>query len=308
MHVLVTGASGFLGHNFLASAPRDWRIVALYNRDVSFPAYLTSIGRTNIVPRKCDLTDEKTVGELSHEIEKSFDACLFLAGNSNPARSVEDPRYDWMANVGTLLNVLNTFKFDRFLYVSSGAVYDGHRGLVSPETTLTPRLPYAISKLACEQYVQSYQKKGTIQEYLTLRFFGAYGPYEPARKIYSRLVRAFYINKEKEFTVYGNGENLIDAMYVLDATDTLIKAIMSDTTNLTIDLCQGSGMTLNELVSSAARIFGIKNAKIRHAGGVAEYIEFRASPDMAKKILDFHPKISLEEGLMRLAHFISSKA
>lgn len=305
MHLLVSGASGFLGRNFLASTPRDWSIVALFNQDATFPAYLTSIRRPDIVSHKCDLTDDKAVRELSHKIEKSFDSCLFLAANSDPTRSVEDPGYDWKTNVGTLLNVLNTFNFNRFLYVSSGAVYDGHRGAVSPETTLNPRLPYAISKLACEHYVEFFKKKGTIQEYLTLRFFGAYGPYEPSRKIYSRLVKAFYINKEKEFTVYGDGENLIDAMYVSDATDTLTKALKTNAKNLTLDVCQGSRMTLNELVSSAASIFGIKDVNINHVGSVAEYIEFTASPKMAQQILDTHSKISLEDGLTKLAHFVS---
>jgi len=305
LHVLVSGASGFVGRNFLASAPRDWNIVALYNQDVQFPAYLTSIGRSNIVSHKCDLTDDEAVGELSHKIGKPFDSCLFLAGNSSPARSAEDPRYDWMTNVGSLLNVLNTFSVSRFLYVSSGAVYDGHHGPVSPETSLAPQLPYAISKLACEHYVQSYHKKGAIQEYLTLRFFGAYGPYEPPRKIYSRLVKAFYINKEKEFKVYGDGENLIDAMYVSDATDALTKALRTNAKNLTLDVCQGSGMTLNELVSSAASIFGIKDVNINHSGDVAEYIEFTASPKMAEQILGTHSEVSLEDGLAKLARFVS---
>ena len=302
--MLVTGASGFLGRNFLASAPHDWAIVALYNQDVSFPAYLASLKGSDITPRKCDLTDENEVKSLSHEIGQSFDACLSLAANSDPSRSLTDSRYDWITNVGTLLNVLNNFNFARFLYVSSGAVYDGLRGKVSPECVLAPRLPYAISKLAGEHYVASHHKKGTIQQYMILRFFGAYGPYEPSRKIYSRLVRTFYLDREKEFTVRGDGENLIDAMYVTDAIDALIKAITCDRANLTLDLCQGSGLTVNELVSSAAAIFGIDNVRINHVGSVAEYIQFTASPSNAKQVLGSHENVSLEDGLTRLAHFL----
>lgn len=111
MDVLVTGASGFLGRNFLASAPRDLRIIALYNQDTSFQEYLTAIGKSDLVSRQCDLTDEKAVASLADHIGRSFDACVFLAANSDPAKSVEDPRYDWVTNVGTLVNVLNTFHF-----------------------------------------------------------------------------------------------------------------------------------------------------------------------------------------------------
>jgi UDP-glucose 4-epimerase len=287
--------------------PHDWDIVALYNRDVSFPAYLTGIGKSGGVSRKCDLTDEKAVRSLSHDVGQSFDACLFLAANGDPTRSVEAPGYDWAVNVGTLLNVLNIFHFNRFLFVSSGAVYDGHQGYVSPESSLNPRLPYAISKLACEHYVQFYHKKGTIQEYLTLRLFGAYGPYEPPRKIYTQLVKAFCFDRKKEFTVKGDGMNLIDAIYVSDAMDALTKAVMSDSKNLTLDLCYGSAMTLNELVASAATIFGIDDVRVNHVGNVAEYIQFRASPKNVRKILDSHPRFNLEDGLTRLASFLRGR-
>jgi UDP-glucose 4-epimerase len=307
LNVLVAGASGFLGRNLLASAPRDWQIVALYNQDTTFPTYLRSIENPQFTCEKCDLTDEKAVASLAEDIGRSFDACVFLAANSDPARSIESPRYDWMANVGTLVNVLDTFKFNRFVFLSSGAVYDGNRGDVSPDTVLIPRLPYAISKLACEHYIRSYHKKGTLQNYLILRFFGAYGPYEPARKIYSRLVKTFCIRKEQEFTVRGNGKNLIDAMYVSDAVQAFTKAVLSDADGLTLDLCHGSPLPIDELVLCAARTFGIRNVKINHVGEVAEYIQFRASPEEARRILNTHPKVSLENGLRRLARFLSAQ-
>jgi nucleoside-diphosphate-sugar epimerase len=149
------------------------QIIALYNQDTSFPEYLTALGKSDLVSRQCDVTNEKAVASLADHIGRSFDACVFLAANSDPAKSVEDPRYDWVANVGTLVKVLNTFHFNRFVFLSSGAVYDEHEEYVSPETTLPPRLPYAISKLACEHYVRAYHKKGTLQNYLIFRFFGA---------------------------------------------------------------------------------------------------------------------------------------
>ena len=68
--------------------------------------------------------------------------------------------------------------------MSSGAVYDGLRGAVSPATPVSPRLPYAISKLASEQYLRFFaEHRGTVDSYVNVRFFGAYGPYEAARKI-----------------------------------------------------------------------------------------------------------------------------
>ena len=60
---------------------------------------------------------------------------------------------------------------------------------VGPDTVLRPTLPYAISKQACENYVRHFRESGRLGSYVIARFFGAFGPYEPERKIYTRLVR-----------------------------------------------------------------------------------------------------------------------
>jgi nucleoside-diphosphate-sugar epimerase len=120
-------------------------------------------------------------------------------------------------------------------------------------------------------------------------------------------VRAFYIDKEKEFTVRGDGENLIDVMYVSDTVDALIKTILLDTTDLTLDLCHGSTISINELVLCATRIFEVQDIMINHVGNVPEYIRFRPSPEKARQILNIHPAVTLEDGLTKFAHFLSSR-
>src|SRR5262249_30081950 len=150
-------------------------------------------------------------------------------------------------------------------------------------TPLSPVLPYAISKLAAERYVRFFaENRGAIGRYVILRFFGAYGPNEPERKIYTRLARAFGIQQDRRFTVRGDGNNLIDAMFVTDATAALFKAINSGATNVTLDLCTGAPMSINELVHTAASIFGLNGAEILHNGSVPEYIAFRASARQAE--------------------------
>ena len=127
------------------------------------------------------------------------------------------------------------------IFFSSGAVYDGLTGLVSPESKLNPKLPYAISKLASEQYIQFFAKKGQIENYIILRFFGAFGPYEPERKIYTKLVRAFALEGKDEFVVRGDGKNLIDAMYVDDTIDGILKVMASSEKNKIVDFCRQTG-------------------------------------------------------------------
>jgi len=57
MKLLVTGASGFIGHNVLLRAPRDWDIVALYHSTAGLEAFVRDQGLTNVRPMQCDLTN-----------------------------------------------------------------------------------------------------------------------------------------------------------------------------------------------------------------------------------------------------------
>ena len=87
------------------------------------------------------------------------------------------------SNTVALVTFLEHCSVNHLVYLSSGAVYDGLVGAVSPETPCSPRLPYAISKLAAEQYVRFFsERRHRPASYINVRFFGAYGPYEPARK------------------------------------------------------------------------------------------------------------------------------
>jgi nucleoside-diphosphate-sugar epimerase len=253
---------------------------------------------------RCDLRDEAAVRDLVHRVGSHFDACVFLAANGDPAYSVGNPVQDLRATVVTLLHFLSHFEVGKLIYFSSGAVYDGLHGPVSPVVTVSPRLPYAISNWACEHYARAFAHQGRVGQYVTLRFFGAYGPHEPPRKIYTKLVRRFAFERLPRFTVRGDGRNYIDAMYVEDTVRAILSVLESDKGNLTVDLCSGTPLTINELVRTAARTFGFTEVDIEHTGQVPEYISFYASGGAMAQLFGFRPRVSLPEGLQRLAEFL----
>ncbi len=301
MNVVVTGASGFIGRNLLAALPPKWKTVAVYNRSTDFPSFVSRLGNPGIQPAQCDLTSIEGVKELAKVAGTEFDLCVYLAANGDPALSTIDPAMDLRKNVLGLVNLLTLVKAKRFLYLSSGAVYDHKIGKVSPSTPVEPLLPYAISKLAAERYVHFFSQRGAIGRYVIVRFFGAYGPHEPSRKIYTRLVEAFAVKKERSFRVRGDGNNLIDAMCVSDAVEALLKTASADNGNMTADLCSGNAISVNQLVTAAADVFGVSNVSVEHEGVVPEYIKFWASPDEFSRVFDFKPRVPLAEGMRRLA-------
>lgn len=300
MKIIVPGASGFIGKNFILKAPKGWEIIAIYNK-TNLQDFVEEHKLDNVIAIKCDLTKDKEVEKLSNQVGNSFDVCLYLAANTVIPLSVKDPIFDIHTNTIALLNFLKFFRGEKIIFLSSGAVYDGLSGFVSPESPVSPRIPYAISKLASENYIKFYvATKRTFENYVILRFFGAYGPYEPNRKIYTKLVKRFYFENKNEFTVYGDGKNLIDAMYIDDTIEGLLKVIKSDNQNIIVDFCSGTPLTIDELVYASA-VFSKKDVTVRHEGITQEYIDFYVSNKMMEKLFGFEPTTPLNEGLWKLA-------
>ena len=306
MRVIVTGASGFIGHNVLLRAPRDWQITAVYHRTEGLEAFVAAHGLNHVTPVRCDLMDLDSVVQLAARTGRA-DAVLYLAANGDPVASAERPRWDLESNAVALVNFLEHCLADHVVYVSSGAVYDGLIGPVSPPTALSPRLPYAISKLAAEQYVRFFaERRKTIGSYLNVRFFGAYGPYEPLRKITTRWMRAV-MDGQRALTVRGDGENLIDFMYVDDAVDGFLALTAAVGQRGTVDFASGAPISVNDVVRAMGRTLGVEIA-ISHAGHSEEYIQFHTVDTAMSDRFGVRPAIALADGVARLQHFLAKEA
>ena len=303
MQVVVTGASGFIGHNVLLRAPRDWTVFAVYHSTPGLDAFVAQHRLTHVRPVRCDLLNESDVKALARTIGGKPDAMLYLAANGDPAASAERPRWDLESNTLALVTCLEHCPADHVVYLSSGAVYDGLSGAVSPTTAVSPRLPYAISKLASEQYLKFFaEHRGSVSSYVNVRFFGAYGPYEPARKITTRWLQALAAG-QREFVIRGDGHNLIDFMYVDDAVDGFLALVKARGRKMTVDFASGSPVSVNDVVRTMAATLGV-DVTVRHEGEVAEYIQFHSADAAMRERFGVTPTISFADGLKRLTAFL----
>ena len=304
MKILLAGASGFIGRNFILRAPRDWQITGIYRSNPDFHIFSGEFPNLSIL--KCNLSDPSESKYILSNLPDYFDIGLFLWGNSDIGSSCQWPLSDLNDNAASIINLVSNLRFGKFVFMSSGTVYMGQKGIVDDTIPLLPFAPYGISKLASELYLRFFaEKTDRIKQYVNIRFFGAYGPMEPARKIFTNLVRRFSIERKNDFILSGDGNNLIDAMYIEDAVEALKKIILSDRGNVTVDICKGEPMALRDLVLKAAAILNVKAPQIKCEGESKENITFYASTEKAAELFGFRAQVSLEEGLIKLRDYLT---
>jgi nucleoside-diphosphate-sugar epimerase len=308
MKVLLTGASGFIGKNFLELAPKDIEIVAIYNNAKGMEAFVKERRLSNVKLHKCDFTKKEETKRLFSKIGKKWEKCIYLAGNVNVPLSIREPAEDLKANACALINFLQSCgRIERFIYMSSAAVYDGTEGTATIKTKLDPKVPYCISKLMCEQYIKFFSSIGKISSYTILRFGGAYGKYSRKSKFINLVVNEIGVQGKEVVDVYGDGKNTINVMYAKDAVRALLKCLNSRKSNVICNLGQDT-MTVREAVERIAAVFG-KKVKINYVPRLKEqkYASFRLHTDF-NKVFGFKPEYSFEEGVRELGAIMKNES
>ena len=224
MKVLVTGAAGFIGSNFvfyMMEKYPEYQFVG-YD-DLTYAGNLETlkkvIEKRNFKFVKGNIADREGVFAL-FEKEK-FDVVVNFAAESHVDRSIEEPGVFLRTNIigtQTLMDAFRAFGGVRYHQVGTDEVY-GDLPLDRPDlfftekTPITASSPYSASKASADLLVMAYYR--TYRMPVTLsRCSNNYGPYQfPEKLIHLVIFRAL---ENKEIPVYGTGENIRDWLYVED--------------------------------------------------------------------------------------------
>ena len=217
-HLLVTGAAGFIGSNFvqhLAAEHPDVRITVLDKLTYAGnPANLKPLeGRKGYTFVKGDIADPAVVDPLV----AAADLVVNFAAESFVDRAIEDARPFLRSNVEgplVLLDAARRHGITRFLQVSTDEVYGEIFGPAATEAfPLLPRNPYAASKAGGDCLAYSFFATYDLPVVIT-RCSNNYGPYQYPEK----LIPLFTTNAldDKPLPVYGNGKNTRDWIHVSD--------------------------------------------------------------------------------------------
>jgi len=296
---VVTGGAGFLGSHLCEYLlARDWRVICLDNLDTGSLENIESLRGDAF-----DFRYHNCVEFIS--IEEPVDAVFHLASPASPVDYLRLPLATLQVGSYGTHNALGLAKFKRarFLLASTSEVYgdpevhpqrEEYWGNVNP---VGPRGVYDEAKRYAEAMTMAYHRQQGVDTHIA-RIFNTYGP--RMRQHDGRAIPTFLrqAREGKPLTVFGDGSQTRSFCYVDDEVEGLFRLAMSDE-HLPVNIGNPDEMTLFELAG-----------RIRVLTGVASEIVFEGlptddpkvrQPDItrAREVLDWEPKVGLEEGLRR---------
>ena len=296
MNIFVTGGAGFIGSHLTTSLLEEGHSVTIYDSLInSSEENAKKLQKLNANFICGDITD---LENLSKSIS-GHDICIHLAAQIDILHSISDPEYNNLINISGTKNVLNSCVKHSVdvIAASSAAVYEESNEPLSETSSTKPKSQYGESKLAMEQLLYDYSKVHDMNS-LSLRMFNVFGKGQNMK--YSGVITKFVedIKKEKNLTIFGDGNSTRDFVSVSDVVDAIILAIQSimGKRGEIINIASGDSIKITDLARMMISISGKESIIIEHGPTKNdEIINSQSDNSLARKVLGFSPKKSLRE-------------
>ncbi|MBK6820434.1 MAG: SDR family oxidoreductase [Bacteroidetes bacterium] len=305
MNILLTGGAGFIGSNIAKTLIADARIKLVRVIDNFSTGYHQNLSTLQNHPKfellEGDITDFDTCTKAMEGIQLvSHQAAL-----GSVPRSIHDPIATNNANINGSLNIFTAAKnagVKRIVYAASSSTYGDSASLPKVEDVIgKPLSPYAVTKYVMELYADVFAKTYNM-EFIGLRYFNVFGPHQSPKGAYAAVIPLFMdavINNEAP-VINGDGSYSRDFTFVNNVVQANMKALFTENKeaiNQVYNTAFGQSTTLLQLFDY---IKNIAHSDLQPAFGafrVGDIPHSLANIDKAKKLLDYNPAISVQEGL-----------
>jgi UDP-glucose 4-epimerase len=295
MRALVTGAAGFIGSHLVEALLDRGDEVAILDhlRRTPRPWVAEALGRGARL-HVADVRDLTAVRQAF--AAEQPEVVLHLAAQVDVRRSVADPPLDVQVNVAGTVSVLEAAretKVRRVVFASSAAAYGNPERLpTSEDASIAPLSPYGTSKAAAEWYLAQYSRLHSMSS-VALRMANVYGPrQDPQREAGVVAIFCGAAAEGRPVTVYGDGKQTRDYVYVGDAVAAWLAAAESDVTGA-LNISTGTETPLLELVE----LLGVEHE--HKPGRAGEILRSCLDPSRAEAELGWRARAPLADGLAR---------
>ncbi len=306
--ILVTGGAGFIGSHLCA------RLVEEGNDVLCVDNFFTG-SKSNIEP----LLDKHNFEMIRHDVTKELlvevDQIYNLACPASPVHYQYNPVKTMKTSVMGAINMLGLAKRvkARILQASTSEVYGNPNVHPQPERywgNVNPigiRSCYDEGKRAAETLFFDYHRQNDV-DIKVIRIFNTYGPNMNAND--GRVVSNFIVQalRGEDITIYGDGTQTRSFCYVDDLVEGMVR-MMNSREGFTgpVNLGNPGEFTMLELAEKVISLTGSKSKIVHRPLPQDDPTQRKPVIDLAKKELDWEPRIPLDEGLVKTIAYFQTK-
>ena len=257
--VLITGGAGFIGSNLVdALLAKGYSVRILDDMSTGKRSNLP-MDNSRLELIEGDVADAALVTKAM----AGCSAVVHLAAVASVQASVDDPVRTHQSNFIGTLNVCEAMRetdIKRVVFASSAAVYgnNGEGESIVEDTPKAPLTPYAADKLSSEYYLDFYRRQHGLEPVI-FRFFNIFGPRQDPSSPYSGVISIFSERAEKglPITIFGDGEQTRDFVYVGDVVKLLVQAIEArEVEEGAVNVGLNKATTLKQMLEALSEVVG----------------------------------------------------
>ena len=300
---LITGIAGFIGSTLAhALVEQGHEVRGIDNLSTGSLDNLADIRRAI----SFEQTDLQDVAGMKTACE-GVDFVLHQGALASVPRSVKDPLGSHQSNINGTLNLLiaaRDAKVRRIVYAASSSAYgDQPTQPKQEDMPPLPLSPYAVQKLTCEYYIQSFYRAYGL-EGICLRYFNIFGPHQAADSPYSGVIAQFtYKMMAGETpTIFGDGLTSRDFNYVDNAVSANLLACAAPSavaTGRVFNIGTGKSQTLNDVYAAIAGELGFREKPKYGPPREGDIRHSLANIERATAELGYRPKVGFHDGLRK---------
>jgi UDP-glucose 4-epimerase len=293
MRVLVTGGAGFIGSHICEHFQGKAEVRVL---DSLRSGYLKNLEGLDVEFIEGDIRDREIVRKAMEGVDYVF----HLAAMISVPESMFKPIECVDINVDGMLIVLEEAAkagVKKLCFSTSAAIYGDNPVVPKREEMYPePKSPYAITKLDGEYYCNMYTQEGKLQT-ACLRYFNVFGPRQDPNSAYAAAVPIFTAKAvaNEDITIFGDGEQTRDFIYVKDIVAANVFMAMSENTGV-YNIAYGGRITINDLVNKIKDITE-SSSKVLHLEERAGDVKHSMAAVDKLNATGFKPENTFEDGL-----------